>query len=55
LQLARQAALSLAAVAYVNPNGAVREQIDDYAVQYEAAARVRPARPAHPRRRRANR
>jgi hypothetical protein len=38
LQLARSAVLSLAAAALVNPAGAVREQIDDYAVQYEAAA-----------------
>lgn len=38
LQLARQAVLSLAAGAYTNPSGATREQIDDYAVQYEAMA-----------------
>lgn len=34
LQLARSATLSLAAQGYSNPDGAVREQIDDYAVQY---------------------
>lgn len=34
LQLARSAVLSLAGQGYGNPDGAVREQIDDYAVQY---------------------
>lgn len=34
LQLARGATLSLASRGYTNPSGAVREQIDDYAVQY---------------------
>jgi hypothetical protein len=38
LELARSVALSLASSAYGNPSGAVREQIDDYAVQYDAAA-----------------
>lgn len=38
LQLARSAVLAFAAVAYGNPAGAVSEQIDDYAVRYEAAA-----------------
>jgi hypothetical protein len=38
LQLARSVALSLAAAAYTNPTGAVREQIDDYAVAYEKAS-----------------
>jgi hypothetical protein len=35
LQLARKAVLSLARGAYANPGSASREQIDDYAVQYE--------------------
>jgi hypothetical protein len=38
LQLARTAALQLALLAYDNPGGATREQIDDYAVAYEAAS-----------------
>ena len=38
LQLARSAVLSLAAGSYSNPTGAVREQVDDYSVQYEAMA-----------------
>lgn len=38
LQLARGAVLSLAAAVYGNPGGATREQIDDYAVAYEAAS-----------------
>lgn len=39
LQLARSATLMLAAGAYSNPGtGVVREQIDDYAVQYAAAS-----------------
>lgn len=38
LQLARAVTLSLAGVAYTNPSGAVREQIDDYAVAYDAAS-----------------
>lgn len=39
LQLARSVALNLAAAVYTNPaSGVVREQIDDYAVQYDTAA-----------------
>lgn len=38
LQLARGATLSLAAAPYGNPGGVTREQIDDYAVAYEAAS-----------------
>lgn len=38
LQLARGATLSLAASVYSNPGGVTREQIDDYAVAYEAAS-----------------
>lgn len=38
LQLARSAVLALAAGAYMNPSGTLREQIDDYSVQYEAMA-----------------
>lgn len=39
LQLARWVVLQLAAAVYQNPvAGVVREQIDDYAVQYDAAA-----------------
>lgn len=38
LQLARSAVLGLAGAMYVNPSGASREQIDDYAVAYDAAA-----------------
>lgn len=45
LQLARQAVLSLAAAAYRNPGGAVREQIDDYAVAYEAVSTRMEAAP----------
>jgi hypothetical protein len=41
LQLARSATLALAAQGYSNPGGALREQIDDYAVQYtEMSARM---------------
>jgi hypothetical protein len=36
LQLARSAVLGLAMGAYSNPSGAVREQIDDYSVAFEA-------------------
>lgn len=46
LQLARNVTLSLASVAYDNPNGATSEQIDDYAVRYEAAAARLEASPA---------
>lgn len=46
LQVARSATLALAAVAYDNPNGATREQIDDYAVQYEATTARMEASPA---------
>lgn len=38
LQLARQAVLSLSGGSYSNPSGASREQIDDYAIQYDAMA-----------------
>jgi hypothetical protein len=38
LQLARAATLQLAAAVYGNPGGVTREQIDDYAVAYEAAS-----------------
>jgi hypothetical protein len=38
LQLARQACLTLAAGVYVNPDGATRAQIDDYAAQFDAMA-----------------
>lgn len=37
IQLARSACLSLAAGAYTNPAGALREQIDDYSVAYAEA------------------
>lgn len=46
LQMAKMAALTLAALAYENPNGAVREQIDDYSVQYEAASSLMSISPA---------
>lgn len=46
LQAARSWALALASVAYDNPNGATSEQIDDYAVRYEAAAARLEAAPA---------
>jgi CRP-like cAMP-binding protein len=46
LQLARGAVFALAGVAYDNPNGATSEQIDDYAVRYEAAAARLEASPA---------
>jgi hypothetical protein len=46
LQLARSAALTLAMLAYENPTGATSEQIDDYAVRYEAAAARMEASPA---------
>lgn len=38
LQVARAATLALAAVAHENSTGVTSEQIDDYAVRYEAAA-----------------
>lgn len=38
LQLARSFVLAIAAGGATNPSGAIREQIDDYAVQYDAAA-----------------
>lgn len=41
LEMARAAALVLAAAAYGNPGNAVREQIDDYAVQYADTANAR--------------
>ncbi len=41
LQLARSLVLVLAGTVYSNPNGATREQIDDYAVQYADAATTR--------------
>lgn len=44
LQLARNAVLSLVSTVYGNPTGATREQIDDYAVAYEAiSARMEAA------------
>lgn len=46
LQLARSATLQLAASAYANPGGAIREQIDDYSVAYEAAATRMEASPS---------
>lgn len=46
LQLARGAALSLAASVYANPGGVTREQIDDYAVAYEAASARMEASPS---------
>lgn len=46
LQLARHATLSLARAAYANPSGVAREQIDDYAVAFEAAAAAMQASPA---------
>lgn len=41
LQLARSFVLVLASTVYENPNGASREQIDDYAVQYADTASAR--------------
>lgn len=46
LQLARGATLQLSAAVYGNPGGATREQIDDYAVAYEAASARMEASPA---------
>lgn len=46
LQTARRAALALASSAYVNPSGATREQLDDYAVAYEAMSARMEAAPA---------
>jgi hypothetical protein len=46
LQTARQAALALASSAYSNPSGATREQIDDYAVTFEAMSARMEAAPA---------
>lgn len=46
LQAARGAVLALASVAYENPTGTTSEQIDDYAVRYEAAAARLEAAPA---------
>jgi hypothetical protein len=46
LQLARAATTTLAMLAYENPTGATSEQIDDYAVRYEAAAARMEASPA---------
>jgi hypothetical protein len=44
LQLARSATLALAAQGASNPTGALREQIDDYSVQYaDAYARMQPS------------
>lgn len=44
LQRARQAVVALAGAVYANPTGASREQIDDYAVAYEAiSARMEAA------------
>ncbi len=41
LELARSAVLALAGAAYGNPDGATREQIDDYAIQYAETATAR--------------
>jgi len=41
LQLAESVTLMLAAAAYGNPQGAMREQIDDYAIQYTETATAR--------------
>lgn len=38
LQLARAAVLQLAAHSFTNPSGAIREQIDDYSVQFSEMA-----------------
>lgn len=46
LQFARSVVLAAAAGIFDNPNGVVREQIDDYAVQYEAIAGRLEANPA---------
>lgn len=46
LQLARSAALQLAAAVYDNPTGVTREQIDDYAVAYERATARMDAQPS---------
>jgi hypothetical protein len=45
LQLARSAALSLAASPYTNPDGAVQVRIDDYAATYDAMAQRMAASP----------
>lgn len=45
LQLARGVTLSLARGLFVNPSGAVREQIDDYAVAYAEASAAFEANP----------
>lgn len=44
LQLGRGAVLSLARGLFVNPDGTVREQIDDYAVTFEQASQALEAR-----------
>ena len=46
LQPARGSTLSLARTPFINPDGTVREQIDDYAVAYEAVAAAFEASPA---------
>lgn len=46
LELARGVTLSLARGLFVNPSGAVREQIDDYAVAYSEAAAAFEALPS---------
>lgn len=46
LQLARGASLSLARGLFTNPDGTIREQIDDYAVAYEKASAALDASPA---------
>jgi hypothetical protein len=46
LQLGRGAALSLARGLFVNADGVVREQIDDYAVAYDLAAAALDAKPS---------
>lgn len=45
IQLGRGVALSLARGLFTNPDGAVREQIDDYAVAYAEAATALDAAP----------
>lgn len=46
LQLGRGAVLSLARGLFTNPDGALREQIDDYAVAYEKASAALDASPS---------
>jgi hypothetical protein len=46
IQLGRSVALSIARGLFENPNGATREQIDDYAVAYADAAAAMDAAPS---------